>query len=123
MVLLLPRQVNNHIIHTTTLCRHNYGDRPFFIAICIHVATSITLSKFCAVGWLAWERFACNIDCTNEPDSCINEKLFMDMADRLAADGFKELGYEFVNIDVSNKNRLFIDCNSTSFCRTVGLLK
>ena len=29
-----------------------------------------------------------------------SEKLFMQMADCLAGDGFKELGYEFVNIDV-----------------------
>lgn len=24
-----------------------------------------------AVGWLAWERFACNTDCTLDPDNCI----------------------------------------------------
>lgn len=29
-----------------------------------------------------------------------SEKLFMQMADHLAADGFKDVGYEFVNIDV-----------------------
>ena len=29
-----------------------------------------------------------------------SEKLFMQMADHLAGDGFKELGYEFINIDV-----------------------
>ena len=30
-----------------------------------------------------------------------SEKLFMDMADRLVQDGYRDLGYEFVNIDVS----------------------
>ena len=30
-----------------------------------------------------------------------SEKLFMEMADRIAEDGFKDVGYEFVNIDVS----------------------
>ena len=51
------------------------------------------------MGWLSWEQFRCEVDCGAHPDSCINEKLYKDMADRLAADGFKELGYEYVNID------------------------
>ncbi|XP_053262604.1 alpha-N-acetylgalactosaminidase [Podarcis raffonei] len=51
------------------------------------------------MGWLAWERFRCNIDCKTDPQNCISEKLFMDMADRLAADGWRELGYVYVNID------------------------
>jgi len=32
---------------------------------------------------------------------CVSEKLFMDMADHMVSDGFKEAGYEYVNIDVS----------------------
>lgn len=51
------------------------------------------------MGWLAWERFRCNIDCNADPKNCISERLFMDMADRLAEDGWKELGYQYVNID------------------------
>jgi alpha-galactosidase len=51
------------------------------------------------MGWLSWERFACQTDCDKYPHSCINEQLYKDMADRLAADGFKELGYQYVNID------------------------
>ncbi|XP_067875456.1 alpha-N-acetylgalactosaminidase-like [Heterodontus francisci] len=51
------------------------------------------------MGWLAWERFRCNIDCITDPKNCISEHLFMDMADRLAEDGWKELGYQYVNID------------------------
>ena len=23
------------------------------------------------VGWMAWERFRCNIDCKNDPENCI----------------------------------------------------
>jgi len=23
------------------------------------------------MGWLAWERFRCNIDCENDPENCI----------------------------------------------------
>ncbi|XP_048842308.1 alpha-N-acetylgalactosaminidase [Brienomyrus brachyistius] len=51
------------------------------------------------MGWLAWERFRCDIDCKNDPKNCISENLFRDMADRLAEDGWKELGYVYVNID------------------------
>ncbi|XP_042323691.1 alpha-N-acetylgalactosaminidase [Sceloporus undulatus] len=51
------------------------------------------------MGWLAWERFRCNTDCKSDPHNCISEKLFMDMADRLATDGWRELGYVYVNID------------------------
>ncbi|TRY87173.1 hypothetical protein DNTS_031711 [Danionella cerebrum] len=51
------------------------------------------------MGWLAWERFRCDIDCQNDPDNCISERLFMDMADRLSEDGWRELGYIYINID------------------------
>ncbi|XP_076328415.1 alpha-N-acetylgalactosaminidase-like isoform X2 [Tachypleus tridentatus] len=51
------------------------------------------------MGWLAWERFRCNVDCKNHPDNCISEKLFMEMADRIVRDGFKDAGYEYINID------------------------
>lgn len=40
-----------------------------------------------------------------------SEKLFMEMADRISEDGFKDVGYEFVCIDVSQsraRNTLFI---------------
>lgn len=30
-----------------------------------------------------------------------SENLYMQMADHLVSDGFKELGYQYVNIDVS----------------------
>lgn len=51
------------------------------------------------MGWLAWERFRCDIDCEHDPKNCISENLFMDMADRLSEDGWRELGYVYVNID------------------------
>ncbi|GFY45494.1 alpha-N-acetylgalactosaminidase [Trichonephila inaurata madagascariensis] len=44
------------------------------------------------MGWLSWERFTCNTDCKNDPDNCISEKLYKDMADRLVTDGYKDLG-------------------------------
>jgi alpha-N-acetylgalactosaminidase len=67
------------------------------------------------VGWQAWERFRCNVDCDNDPDNCISEKLFMatippplaasvtpflqEMADRLVEDGYRDAGYVYLNID------------------------
>lgn len=51
------------------------------------------------MGWLAWERFRCNVDCKNDPQNCISEKLFMEMAKHLVNDGWKDLGYVYVNID------------------------
>ncbi|XP_008288909.1 alpha-N-acetylgalactosaminidase [Stegastes partitus] len=51
------------------------------------------------MGWLAWERFRCDIDCDNDPMNCISERLFTDMADWLVKDGWRDLGYVYVNID------------------------
>ncbi|XP_064606883.1 alpha-N-acetylgalactosaminidase-like [Liolophura sinensis] len=51
------------------------------------------------MGWLHWERFRCNTDCVNDPDFCVREQLIMQMADRMVSDGYKDLGYEYVNID------------------------
>ncbi|XP_036617549.1 alpha-N-acetylgalactosaminidase [Trichosurus vulpecula] len=51
------------------------------------------------MGWLAWERYRCNTDCEEDPDNCISERLFMDMADRLVEDGWRDLGYNYINID------------------------
>ncbi|XP_023241723.1 alpha-N-acetylgalactosaminidase-like isoform X2 [Centruroides sculpturatus] len=51
------------------------------------------------MGWLAWERFKCNINCDRDPNNCISEKLFMEMADHLVKDGFREVGYQYINID------------------------
>ncbi|XP_044185754.1 alpha-N-acetylgalactosaminidase-like isoform X1 [Thunnus albacares] len=51
------------------------------------------------MGWLAWERFRCDIDCEHDPKNCISQNLFIDMADRLSEDGWRELGYVYVNID------------------------
>ncbi|XP_077988633.1 alpha-N-acetylgalactosaminidase-like [Glandiceps talaboti] len=51
------------------------------------------------MGWNAWERFRCNTDCDNDPNNCISEKLFKDTIDHMVSDGFKDAGYEYVNMD------------------------
>lgn len=51
------------------------------------------------MGWLHWERFMCITDCDTDPHNCISEKLYMEMADMMVKDGWKEAGYEYVCID------------------------
>jgi alpha-N-acetylgalactosaminidase len=51
------------------------------------------------MGWMSWTRYAKETDCKRYPKGCINEDLFKSQADRLAADGYKELGYVYVMID------------------------
>ncbi|KAE8285684.1 Alpha-galactosidase A [Larimichthys crocea] len=51
------------------------------------------------MGWLHWERFMCNTDCDRDPDNCISERLYMQMADVMVKEGWKEAGYEYVCID------------------------
>ncbi|XP_071477917.1 alpha-N-acetylgalactosaminidase-like isoform X1 [Diadema antillarum] len=70
------------------------------IALCgVSMALDNGLARTPPMGWLAWERFRCNIDCKNDPKNCISENLFKEMADRLVEDGYLDAGYEYVNID------------------------
>ncbi|XP_075961484.1 alpha-N-acetylgalactosaminidase-like [Anarhichas minor] len=70
-----------------------------FGLISLTVALDNGLLKTPPMGWMAWERFRCDTDCKDDPENCISEALFRDTADRLAEDGWKELGYEYVIID------------------------
>jgi alpha-galactosidase len=76
----------------------------YALAVTLFVVNSVNalndgLARTPPMGWLSWTRFGCERNCDLYPHSCINEQLYKDMADRLAADGFKELGYQYVNID------------------------
>ncbi|XP_060935367.1 alpha-galactosidase A [Limanda limanda] len=51
------------------------------------------------MGWLHWERFMCNTDCDKDPENCISERLYMQMADVMVKEGWREAGYEYVCID------------------------
>ncbi|XP_065307119.2 alpha-N-acetylgalactosaminidase-like [Dermacentor albipictus] len=51
------------------------------------------------MGWLSWERFLCNIDCAKDPKNCIGEQLYKTMADIMATQGYRDAGYQFVNVD------------------------
>ncbi|KAK7097343.1 alpha-N-acetylgalactosaminidase-like [Littorina saxatilis] len=51
------------------------------------------------MGWLSWVRYRCVTDCKTYPKDCISEKLYMEMADHLVSDGYRDAGYVYVNID------------------------
>ncbi|KAI1719149.1 alpha galactosidase A domain-containing protein [Ditylenchus destructor] len=51
------------------------------------------------MGWMSWTKYFCETDCEHHPFGCINQDLYKSMADRMAADGYLEVGYEFVHID------------------------
>ncbi|KAK7086451.1 hypothetical protein SK128_004218 [Halocaridina rubra] len=66
--------------------------------ICIN-ALENGLARTPPMGWLAWERFRCNIDCDNDPYNCIKESLFMTMADLMVSEGYAAVGYNVVSLD------------------------
>uniref|UniRef100_A0A182T5G1 Alpha-galactosidase n=1 Tax=Anopheles maculatus TaxID=74869 RepID=A0A182T5G1_9DIPT len=51
------------------------------------------------MGWMSWERYRCITDCKKYPDECISEQLFKRMADLMVSEGYRDAGYEYVNID------------------------
>ena len=51
------------------------------------------------MGWLSWERFGCQINCTAYPDTCIHELLYLNQAYLLVSQGYRDAGYKYVNID------------------------
>ncbi|KAI7815282.1 alpha-N-acetylgalactosaminidase [Rhyzopertha dominica] len=51
------------------------------------------------MGWMAWQRFRCLVDCDTYPDECISENLFRTMADLMVSDGYLDVGYEYIMID------------------------
>ncbi|MFH4979169.1 hypothetical protein AB6A40_005878 [Gnathostoma spinigerum] len=51
------------------------------------------------MGWMSWTKFYCQTDCIRHPFTCISERLYMEMADRLVEDGYANAGYKYVHID------------------------
>jgi hypothetical protein len=51
------------------------------------------------MGWMSWEVFRCDINCTLDPARCIREQLYTQMTDALADGGFLAAGYDQVSID------------------------
>ncbi|KAK8803328.1 hypothetical protein WA158_001022 [Blastocystis sp. Blastoise] len=68
-----------------------------FIALCFALDNGVALTP--PMGWMHWEQFQCVVDCKNKPDTCISEKLFTQIADHLADDGYLDAGYQYLDID------------------------
>ncbi|XP_048400862.1 alpha-galactosidase A isoform X2 [Stegostoma tigrinum] len=76
---------------------------PLLIAVLSLATVVFSLDNGLAItpimGWLHWERFLCNVDCREDPHNCISEKLYMQMADIMATEGWKDVGYNYVCVD------------------------
>ncbi|CAG5121899.1 unnamed protein product [Candidula unifasciata] len=74
-----------------------------FVCVVALVAQAVALDNGLArtppMGWLSWQRFHCDRDCETDPQNCISENLYMTMADAMAANGYRDAGYQYVNID------------------------
>lgn len=57
------------------------------------------LARTPPMGWMSWQAFRCQTDCTSHPDDCVNERLYMQMADAMSEGGYLEAGYNQVSID------------------------
>ncbi|XP_048370346.1 alpha-galactosidase A [Sphaerodactylus townsendi] len=68
-------------------------------AACPAEALENGLARTPPMGWLHWERFLCQIDCSHDPRQCISEKLFMQMADLMVSEGWRDVGYQYLCID------------------------
>ncbi|CAD5232454.1 unnamed protein product [Bursaphelenchus xylophilus] len=73
----------------------------FLLSFCSALAFGLEngLARTPPMGWMSWTRFYCEIDCTTHPFGCINEYLYKSQADRLALDGYKDVGYNIIHID------------------------
>lgn len=85
----------------------NDNMRSNLFVVGVFVVTN--LSTLCALnnglaltppmGWLAWQRFRCNIDCDQDPKNCISENLFKEMANLLVSEGYAKVGYNLISLD------------------------
>ena len=69
------------------------------LSIGISLALDNGLAKTPPMGWLSWERFGCQTNCTEFPETCISETLYLTQAKLLIELGLKDAGYVSVNID------------------------
>ncbi|EJW73250.1 hypothetical protein WUBG_15843, partial [Wuchereria bancrofti] len=61
----------------------------YFVLFCLITAARFAealengLARTPPMGWMSWTKFYCQTDCVLHPFTCISEKLYMDMADRM----------------------------------------
>jgi hypothetical protein len=49
------------------------------------------------MGWMSWEIFRCEIDCTAYPNSCINNNLYETTVDVMVQGGYLAAGYDTIH--------------------------
>ncbi len=63
------------------------------------VASRNSLAKTPPMGWMSWELFRCDVDCSTDPDNCISETLYKAQTDALHKNKYIELGYTGIHMD------------------------
>eukprot|EP00418_Pyrodinium_bahamense_P006213 CAMPEP_0179024096 /NCGR_PEP_ID=MMETSP0796-20121207/7277_1 /TAXON_ID=73915 /ORGANISM="Pyrodinium bahamense, Strain pbaha01" /LENGTH=497 /DNA_ID=CAMNT_0020720043 /DNA_START=48 /DNA_END=1541 /DNA_ORIENTATION=+ len=58
-----------------------------------------SLSHTPPMGWMSWEIFRCETDCSKDPASCISEWLYKNQTDALVLGGYVEAGYTGIHVD------------------------
>ena len=98
---------------------HSYGYLLMFsfLSLILHTCTasssllmsssSSSLSfKLPPMGWMSWELFRCNVNCTGKyHDTCIGHDAFVKQATILIKDGYFRAGYNRVHVDDCFANR------------------
>lgn len=67
--------------------------------MCLFVAQCTAGTSTPPMGWMSWEIFRCDVDCDDNPTSCINEALYKAQTDALVAGGYLAAGYNGIHID------------------------
>jgi len=57
------------------------------------------LAQSPTMGWMSWQVFRCEINCTAHPAGCVNEQLYRETADSMASLGYLDAGYDQISID------------------------
>lgn len=60
------------------------------------------------MGWRPRLAFTCNWDCKKDPVDCVNELLYVEIADIMFSDGFLKAGYTLIYVD-DCENERFLD--------------
>ena len=58
-----------------------------------------SLARTPPMGWMSWELFRCDVDCSVDPTSCISEEMYKAQTDALATNGYVQAGYTGIHMD------------------------
>ena len=58
-----------------------------------------SLARTPPMGWMSWELFRCDVDCSVDPTSCISESMYKAQTDSLSEEGYVKAGYTGIHMD------------------------